>query len=312
LGYFNCIACLYDTKKITMKKISKADKYFIETLREVRDNGEWDDNPRPSWSDGEPAFSKFITQKSFDYRIDKGELPIVSLRPTAIKGGWYDMEAIYQKQTNIVEEMNPLIQPWWKPFSREFGDEVGFLGHSIGQTYGHTVKRYNLMNKLLKKLENDKFSRRHIMSLWQEQQMVEDPKALVPCAYETLWSCSDLINGEVAIDLTLNQRSQDFIVTASINPMQYVMLGMAVCSHLSFHTGREHNLRNFKYNVQNLHIYDRHIFAINELLERTPQSEPIKISLPVKKDFYNITLEDFIIDIPFMIEPLSKKLEIAV
>ena len=142
--------------------------------------------------------------------------------------------------------------------------------------------------------------------------MVEDPKALVPCAYETLWSCSELINGEVAIDLTLNQRSQDFVVTASINPMQYVMLGMAVCSHLSFHTGKKHVLRNFKYNVQNLHIYDRHLFAIDELLKRTPQSEPIKISLPVAKDFYNVTLEDFIIDIPFKIEPLSKKLEIAV
>lgn len=299
-----------------MKKISKADKYFLEILREIRDSGEWDDNPRPSWSDGGPAFSKFITQKSFDYRIDLGELPIVSLRPTAIKGGWYDMEAIYQKQTNIVEEMNPLIQPWWKPFIVYWegidSDKGSFTKSSIGQTYGHTVKRYNLMNKLLKKLENDRFSRRHIMSLWQEQQMVEDPKALVPCAYETLWSCSDLINGEVAIDLTLNQRSQDFVVTASINPMQYVMLGMAVCSHLFFHTGREHNLRNFKYNVQNLHIYDRHIFAINELLLRTPQSESIKISLPVKKDFYDITFEDFIIEIPFKIEPLSKKLEIAV
>jgi len=297
-----------------MKKISKADQYFLETLREVRDHGEWDYNPRPSWSDGVPAFSKFITQKSFDYRIDKGELPIVSLRPTAIKGGWYDMEAIYQKQTNVVEEMNPLIQPWWEPFIVDtvLNKEGFFKLHSIGRTYGHTVKRYNLMNNLLRKLENDRFSRRHIMSLWQEQQMVEDPKALVPCAYETLWSCSELLNGEIAIDLTLNQRSQDFVVTASINPMQYVMLGMAVCSHLSFHTGKNHILRKFKYNVQNLHVYDRHLFAIDELLKRTPQTEPIKISLPVNKDFYNVTLEDFIIDIPFKIEPLSKKLEIAV
>lgn len=300
-----------------MKYVSKADKYFLETLREVRDYGEWDHNPRPSWSDSEPAFSKFITQKSFDYRIDKGELPIVSLRPTAIKGGWYDMEAIYQKQTNIINEMNPLIQSWWIPFIVESYDGYNDKGyhtkiHTTGQTYGHTVKRYNLMNNLLRKLENDRFSRRHIMNLWQEQQMIENPKALVPCVYETLWSCSELINGDVAVDLTLNQRSQDFVVTASINPIQYVMLGMAVCSHLSFHTGKKHILRNFKYNVQNLHIYDRHLFAIDELLKRTPQSEPIKISLPVAKDFYNVTLEDFIIDIPFKIEPLSKKLEIAV
>lgn len=294
-----------------MKQISKADQYFIDILKEVRDQGEWDRNPRPKWSDGTPAHSKFITQKSFEYRIDKGEFPIISLRPTAIKGGWYDMEAIYQKQTNIVEEMHPSIQPWWMPFSREYGDEVDFFGYSIGQTYGHTVKRYNLMNNLLRKLENDGYSRRHIMNLWQEQQMLEDPKALVPCAYETLWSITEE-RENIYIDLTLNQRSQDFIVTASINPIQYVMLGMAVCGHLSYYTGKKHILRKFKYNVQNLHIYDRHIFAIDELLQREITTEKFDISLPVDKDFYNYKFEDFVIIKPSKIEPLSQTLEIAV
>lgn len=297
---------------IEFVKISKADRYFIDILNEIKTSGEWDKNPRPKWSDGTPAHSKFITQKSFEYRIDKGEFPIISLRPTAIKGGWYDMEAIYQKQTNIIEEMNLLIQPWWKPFSREYGDEVGFFGHSIGQTYGHTVKRYNLMNNLLRKLENDGYSRRHIMNLWQEQQMLEDPKALVPCAYLTSWSISEGKNGEVFIDLSLNQRSQDFMVTASINPIQYVMLGMAVCGHLSHHTGRKHILRKFKYDVQNLHIYDRHIFAIDELLQREVTIEKFDISLPVDKDFYNYRFEDFVIIKPGKIEPLSQPLEIAV
>lgn len=298
---------------IEFVKISKADKYFIDILNEIKTSGEWDKNPRPKWSDGTPAHSKFITQKSFEYRIDKGEFPIISLRPTAIKGGWYDMEAIYQKQTNIVEEMNPLIQPWWRPFIVNttelwFGEKK----HDIGQTYGHTVKRYNLMNNLLRKLENDGYSRRHIMNLWQEQQMLEDPKALVPCAYLTSWSISEGKNGEVFIDLSLNQRSQDFMVTASINPIQYVMLGMAVCGHLSHYTGRKHILRKFKYDVQNLHIYDRHIFAIDELLQREVTTEKFDISLPVDKDFYNYKFEDFVITKPGKIEPLSQTLEIAV
>lgn len=298
-----------------MKQISKADQYFIDILKEVRDQGEWDRNPRPKWSDRTPAHSKFITQKSFEYRVDKGEFPIISLRPTAIKGGWYDMEAIYIKQTNVIEEMHLSIQPWWRPFIVEedlYNFRTRSFYNTIGQTYGHTVRRYNLVDNLLRKLENDGYSRRHIMNLWQEQQMVEDPKALVPCAFQTIWSISEGENSLVNIDLTLDQRSQDFMVTASINPIQYVMLGMAVCGHLNHHTGKTHILRKFKYNVQNLHIYDRHIFAIDELLQREITTEKFDISLPVDKDFYNYKFEDFVIIKPSKIEPLSQPLEIAV
>lgn len=296
-----------------LEGISKADQYFLETLVEVRDKGEWDKNPRPKWEDGTPAHTKFITQKSFEYDISKGELPIISLRPTAIKGGWYDMEAIYQKQTNIIEEMHPSIQSWWEPFvvsTRDgwFGEKIS----SIGQTYGHTVRRYDLVNKLLTKLQNDPYGRRHIMNLWQEQQMIEDPKALTPCAYETIWSATESDNKEVFIDLTLNQRSQDFLITASINPIQYVMLGFAVCGHLSHYTGKKYVLRKFKYNVQNLHIYDRHLWAIDEILGREVQTDRFEISLPVIKDFYDYRFEDFVIKKPGKIEPLSRTLEIAV
>lgn len=294
-----------------MKKenISKADKYFIENLKEVRDHGQWDENPRPKWSDGEPAHSKFITQKSFDYRIDKGEFPITSLRPTALKGGWHDIEAIYIKQTNLIEEMDPSIRPWWESFAHQ--NENTPL-RNIGQTYGHTVRRYGLMTRLLKGLEESPYARRHILNLWQEQQMIEDSKALVPCAYETVWSVSRADNGGAFIDLTLNQRSQDSIVTSSLNPAQYVMFGLAVCGHLTHKTGALHTLRNFKYNVQNLHIYDRHLFAIEELLARDIITEKFDIKLLNYKNFYDYKFTDFGITRPSNIEPLSRKLEIAV
>ena len=285
----------------------KADMYFRDCLNEIKTNGIWDENPRPKWKDGTPANSKFILQKSFEYRIDKGELPLISFRKTAIKGGWHDIEAIYIKQTNIIEEMHPSIHHWWKPF------EVRNSG-TIGQTYGHTVKRYNLVDKLLKGMLENPYGRRHVMNLWQEQQMLEDPEALVPCAYETLYSLEeDLNTGNWYVDMTLCQRSQDFIVTASINPVQYVMLGMAICGHLSFHSGVEYKLRNFKYNVQNLHVYDRHLFAIDELLYSYPiEKKRPSIKILENKDFYKYSFGDFKINIDFDPPKLSKILEIAI
>ena len=50
----------------------KADKYLKETISEILEFGDVDVNPRPKWSDGTPAHTKFVTQKVFDYDISRG------------------------------------------------------------------------------------------------------------------------------------------------------------------------------------------------------------------------------------------------
>lgn len=293
--------------------MKKADQYFRNTLRLIETSGEWDKNPRPKWGDKSPAFSKFVSQQTFTYHIIDGEFPIQSFRPTAIKGGFYDIEAIYQKQTNIIEEMNPLIWSWWEYFAHEsVHDGKGNFSRSIGKTYGHTVKRYDLMNKLLKGMSKDPFGRRHIINLWQEQQRIEDPHALVPCAYETLYTIKEDRLGVRYVDMTLNQRSQDYLMTASINPLQYTQFGQMICGHLQHDTNVPHILTTFKHNVQNVHIYDRHLFAIEELLNRKPSDDNFSMELPEVKNFYDYKFEDFKIVNPYNCKPLSKKLELAV
>ena len=325
---------------------NKVDKYLKETIKEILEDGQWDKNPRTRWSDGIPAHSKFITQKVFQYDIAKGEFPITTLRTTALKGAFYDIEAIYIKQVNYLEGMHASIHSWWKDFSRResfFAHGIGRESYvnSIGKTYGDTVKRYNLMNKLLKGLEENPFGRRHIVDMWQEQQMIDDSKALVPCAYSTLWSVREERwikhneNGSESysmdiwdfkesgititplniryIDLTLMQRSQDFVMTASINPVQYVLLGMMVCNHLTFKTGIEHKVGKFLHIVQNCHIYDRHLYAAEEILEREETELQPKIKLKCNpKDFYSHTFEDFEFEDLEGIKQLSFKLEIAI
>ena len=300
--------------------MSKADKYLKETLLEILEDGQVDKNPRAKWSDGTPAYSKFVTQKVFEYDIFKNEFPITTLRATALKGAWYDIEAIYLKQTNILEEMHPSIHSWWKDFTVEQtweGNSKGmYLANRLGQTYGATIKRYNLMNKLLKGLEENPFGRRHIISMWQEQQMIDDPKALEPCAGMTLWSVREYDKFEVHkryIDLTLVQRSMDLAVTSSINPAQYVMFAMAVSNHLTFKTGIKHEVGKLLHIVQNCHVYLRHMNVVNELLNRKPTGKQPKIKLICEpKDFYSHKIEDFEFSGLEGIEKLENKLEIAV
>lgn len=330
----------------------KADKYLKETLLEILEEGQIDKNPRPKYADGEPAHSKFITQKVFQYDVSKGEFPINTLRTTALKGSWYDIEAIYIKQTNVIEEMHPSIHSWWKDFTNKklsrdgqgniFGRELlGVLKssfknndysdihdiNSLGNTYGHTVKRYDLMNKLLKGLEENPFGRRHIISMWQERQMINDPQALTPCAYETLWSIRSSaeavstkegvpikgLKEKRFIDLTLIQRSQDFAVTSSINSVQYTMLAMAVCNHLTFKIGIKHEVGKLLHIVQNCHVYLRHMDAVSELLDRNPTGKQPKIELICEpKDFYSHSIEDFKFSGLEGIVKLNSKLELAI
>lgn len=276
--------------------MNKADKYYIDNLNKILSEGSWDENPRPVWEDGTPAHTKFITGVFEEYDLSKGEFPITTLRNTAIKTGIKEVLWIYQKQSNSLIEAREMGINWWDEWN--IGDET------IGQRYGATVKRYNLMNKLLTGLKNDPFSRRHIIDMYQYTDL-EETDGLFPCAYKTTWSVRK-VDGEYYLDMTLDQRSSDYIMANYINKIQYVALQMMVASEIGYKLGK------FCHLVQNLHIYDRHMNAVKELLDRVPLDEYPYIELNTDKSFYEITIDDFIIKNIKGIKKLSVNLEIAI
>ena len=185
-----------------------ADKYFIKTLKDIKESGVWCKEPRTRWKDGEKAYYKSIHQKHYRYEIDKEEFPINTLRNTALKGAFYDVEAIYIKQTNIIEEMHPSIHSWWEDFVvsefnvqklvDDFNESIGFklasvvdysvigVKHSIGRTYGNTIRRYKLVDKLLRGMEENPSSRRHIINMRIRFFILTIayviPRQMIPCS----------------------------------------------------------------------------------------------------------------------------------
>jgi thymidylate synthase len=275
----------------------KADKYYREKLTKIINEGVWDENPRPKYKDGTPAHTKFITQVFEVYDISKDEFPLTTLRNTAIKTGIKEILWIYQKQSNDLNVAHNLGINWWNEW------EVDNT-NTIGQRYGATVKKYDLINKLLKSLKENPFGRRHIMNMYQYSDL-QETKGLDPCAYETLWSVRK-INNEFYLDMTLVQRSNDYIMAGYINKIQYVALQMMVASHLNYKVGK------FCHLTQNLHVYDRHMDALFEILEKVPSNQQPTLKLKKNKNFYDFTIEDFIIENITGISKLKNKLEIAV
>jgi thymidylate synthase len=186
---------------------------------------------------------------------------------------------------------------WWEEWN--IGDDT------IGQRYGATIKKYDLMNKLLVGLVSDPFGRRHIMNMYQEQDLRET-NGLFPCAYETIWSVRK-VEDELVLDMTLIQRSSDFLIAGFINKIQYLALQMMVAGHCGYKVGK------FCHMVQNLHIYDRHFDAAIEITQRLPFEENYPyIVLGGNKDFYNYTIDDFKIYNINDIKKIDSQLELAI
>ena len=282
--------------------MTKADRYMYDMINQIMTEGYKDINPRPKYADGTPAHTISVNHTYRTYNLSKGEFPICTLRPQAWKTGIKEIFTIYQKPTNNLEEMREMGVGWW--------DEWDIGDGTIGQRYGATVKRYDLINRLIDDIKNDPYGRRKIVSLWQETDLRETP-GLAPCAFQTIWNVRNdnhkhLGRGEGYLDMMLVQRSGDMLTASGpggINEIQYAALLMMVAHHTGYKPGV------FTHIVANEQIYDRHIDAAMEMKKRYKDEErkesdetltinhldarPMLILNENKTNFYDFTIEDF-------------------
>lgn len=271
----------------------KADDYMSDAIKSILQNGFKDENPRPKYKDGTPAHTISINHTCRQYDLSKGEFPICTLRPIAWKTGIKEIFTIYQKPTNIIAEMETMGVNWWRDW--DIGDGT------IGQRYGATVRRYDLINKLIKDIQTDPYGRRKIVSLWQETDLRETA-GLAPCAFLTIWNVRNTY-----LDMCLIQRSGDMLTASGpggVNEVQYAALLMMIARHTGYTPGV------FTHFVANEQIYDRHMEAAEEMLNRYKLLEkeydknyyfeeceknlcPNLILSSNKNNFFEMTIDDF-------------------
>ena len=80
--------------------MTKADTIFKTYIRKIMEEGVWSEQARPRYKDGTVANSKYVTGAFAEYDLSKGEFPIITLRPIAIKSAIKEMLWIYQDQSN--------------------------------------------------------------------------------------------------------------------------------------------------------------------------------------------------------------------
>ena len=166
--------------------------------------------------------------------------------------------------------------------------------------YRYELSRNQVVG-LLSDLINNPYGRRHIISFWHWANI--DKKALVECAYETIWNVRNDGNGTEYLDMMLVQRSGDSITAScsGVNECQYSCFLMMVAKHCGYKVGK------FTHIVANEQIYDRHVDQAKELIRRYEEKAaaeangadatvPTMTFAPAADDFFNFTLADFTLE----------------
>ena len=265
--------------------MTKGDKYTKEIIERILNEGERDKNPRPRYADGTPAYTLSVNHGMTTYDLSKGESPLITLRPIAIKSAIGELLWIYQDESNNLDRLAEYGVTWWDDW--DIGDRT------IGACYGETVRRHKLVKDLIKGLKENPDGRRHIISLWQVDDF-KDKHGLKPCAFMTMWNVRHGKDGVDYLDMCLIQRSSDFLTAGCINQVQYVIFQHLIARHIGMTPGR------FTWFYDNIQIYDRHIEQAKEMLKREPIDCNPRVEInPEKTDFYDMKPEDIkIVDYP--------------
>lgn len=261
--------------------MSKADEIFIENCKNILKNGYSSGNQkvRPRWEDGTPAY----TIKTFGvvnrYQLSE-EFPLMTLRYTNWKAAIDEILWIWQKKSNNVNDLNSHIWDSW-------ADENGSIGKAYGYQLGikHQYKEgmFDQVDRVLYDLKNNPYSRRIMTNIYNFSDLNE--MNLYPCAYSMTFN----VTGK-KLNAILNQRSQDTLTANNWNVVQYSALLMMFAQVSGLQAGELVHV------ISDMHIYDRHIAMIKQLLKREPKQAP-KVTLnPKIKNFYDFKVEDFVVE----------------
>lgn len=273
--------------------MTKGDMYHKQILKKVLIDGNLDQNPRPHWKDGTPAHTYSFNHFLCKYDQQKNESPLITLRPIAIKYAIGELLWIYQDQSNDLKVLKEKYGvTWW--------DEWDIGDGTIGSCYGETVRRHNLIDNLLRGIQENPDGRRHILSLWQDEDFNE-PHGLKPCCFQSIFNVVHTKDKDL-LDMVLTIRSSDFATAGCINQIQYLVLHYLVARHCGYEPGQ------FSVFFDNIQIYDRHMKNAKELISRSPiyHANPrIKLN-PDKTNFYDFTVDDIQI-VGYPREEIKKK-----
>lgn len=243
--------------------MSNADQQYLALVKEVLAEGYYDNNRT-----GIPT--KKLFGKSFSFDLEQ-EFPILTTKQVYFKTAVKELLWIYVHQSNDVKKLQEMGVTVWDEWARE--------DQTIGKAYGYQVRKHQQIDKLIDGLIHNPQGRRHIISLWDMNDL--EDMALQPCAFMTMWDVSD---GK--LNCTLVQRSADLGLGVPFNFTQYAVLVHMIAQVTGLTPGK------FIHYMNNAHIYENHFAALQDQMQREPYAAPRIWLNPKITNFYDFTPDD--------------------
>ena len=258
--------------------MSIADEIFKANCLDIINNGYSTEKEkvRPHWEDGTSAYTikKFGVVNRYD--LSK-EFPILTLRYTNWKAAIDELLWIWQKKSNKVSDLNSHI---WDEWVGEDGTIGKAYGYQLGVKHKYKEGEFDQVDRVLFDLKNNPYSRRIMTNIYNFADLHE--MNLYPCAYSMTFNVTD---GK--LNAILNQRSQDTLTANNWNVVQYAVLVHMFAQVSGLEAGE------FVHVISDMHIYDRHIDMVKELINRPSLPAPKFTMNKEIKNFYDFTVDDF-------------------
>lgn len=296
------------------------DEQYIELGNKLLNEGKWDNAEyvRTKYADGTPATTISLLNQKIEFDNSKDSALLTSKKVATVDPIkeilwiWQDMS----NNVNLLESKGCTVWNEWKNDKGEIGKAYGWQLRNkkrkvkidkllldmskegkLSVKFDFTNKEWekvykevedsnhdefvmlNQVDYLLYSLKKNPYSRRIKTTLYAIEDL--DDMALEPCVYETHWQLWDN-----KLHLTVNIRSNDYCLGNSYNVYQYSVLHKMIAQVSGLEVG------TICFNIDNLHVYDRHIETFKKQINGKLHHQPTVWINPNVTSFYDFTIED--------------------
>lgn len=276
------------------------DRTYLRTLRSVYDMG----SNRPDRT-GTGTISLDSVSMSFTNH-ELASFPILLSKKVLFNKVKDELAWFVSGSTNV-NDLPERTQNIWRPWASEDG--------SLGPIYGEQLRggnnKVDQLARVVKSLKEDPYSRRHVITLWNPNELEE--MNLPPCHGTMI---QFVVTGDVEVpylNMIMHQRSGDMFLGVPFNISSYALLHRLVAREVGIPSYR------FTYTIGDAHIYLNHDSAVREQFSRIDkleemflESPPVQLSIPPEfnllfstpEEWDNIELIDYN-PLPFISAPVS-------
>lgn len=242
-------------------------KEYETLLRRVRDWGE-------RRGDRTGTGTRSVFGARLEYKMGDG-FPRITTKFVPMKAVKAELLWFLSGSTSN-EDLHDLGATIWDEWAGPDGD-LGPVYGAQWRTWGG--RGHDQVADLVRSLQEDPTSRRHVVSAWNVQDL--DSMALPPC--HVMWQC--YVHTDGRLDLQVYQRSADLFLGVPFNLASYSLLLHMLAQQTGYRPGR------LIWVGGDCHIYENHLDQVEDQLRREPRPFPT-LRLRKAPDLFSYRMED--------------------